>query len=508
MITNKTSFKFLILFITLFLQSQIFSQTSIDRQIQIGLDKIYNFNWEAGFEAFNSVITKNPDDPRGYHYKSIIYLWYYLGNLREDNLDSFYLYSDKAIELTEKKMQEKPAAELSYLLGSIYYNKSIAEARNGNFLQALWTSSQMKANLEDAIKVKPDFYDAFLGLGLYNFALSQIPSSLEWAANLVGIIADKEKGLKLVIKSVQKGKLSKVDAQYYLSQLYSRVIVDHPEAKKILSGLVRRYPKNLLFGFSLAWVEYELCDLNNAEKRLRKVLNTKDELFPFISSNSNLLLANIFFDKNQFDSARVYYQNFLKNAVNNDFKGFANFKIGLSLELSDKRKDAVKYYKLSDTGNSDIEEDLYAERKGNELLDSALTESAKRLILISSLYKQNRLNAAKDSLIIFLSSAEIKDELKAEAKLLLAQVFYQQKKYRESLNAAVDCLNIEIKKEFWIHAFAHYVAAWDSYQLKNYTDSKLFLLQIKGISEYDFRSSLENKIYTLDRLLPQDLRNN
>jgi len=251
-----------------------------------------------------------------------------------------------------------------------------------------------------------------------------------------------------------------------------------------------------------------LCDLNNAEKRLRKVLNTKDELFPFISSNSNLLLANIFFDKSQFDSARVYYQNFLKNAVNNDFKGFANFKIGLSLELSDKRKDAVKYYKLSDTGNSDIEEDLYAERKGNELLDSALTESAKRLILISSLYKQNRLNAAKDSLIIFLSSAEIKDELKAEAKLLLAQVFYQQKKYRESLNAAVDCLNIEIKKEFWIHAFAHYVAAWDSYQLKNYTDSKLFLLQIKGISEYDFRSSLENKIYTLDRLLPQDLRNN
>ncbi|MDY0082882.1 MAG: DUF3808 domain-containing protein [Ignavibacteriaceae bacterium] len=500
--------KFLILFIALILQVQILPQTSIDRQIQVGLDKMYNFNWEAGFEAFNSVINKHPDDPRGYHYKSVIYLWFYLGNLREDNLDSFYQYSDKAIELTENKIKENPSAELSYLLGSVYYNKSIAEARNGNFLQALWTSSQMKTNLEDALKIKPDFYDAFLGLGLYNFALSQIPSSLEWAANLVGINADKEKGLTLVLKSVQKGKLSRVDAQYYLSQLYSRVIVNHPEAKNILSDLVRRYPKNLLFNFSLAWVEYELLELNNAEKHLRKVLNAKDELYPYISSNSNLLLANIFFDRNQFDSARVYYESFLKNAVNNDFKGFANYRVGLSLELSGKRNDALKFYKLSDTGNTDIEEDLYAERKGNELKDSVLTEPEERLILISSLYQQNKLNAARDSLINYLKSPDIEDELKAEAKLFLAKVFYQQKKYKESLNAAVDCLKTEIKKENWIHAFAHYFAAWNSYQLKNYTDSKLFLLQIKEISEFDFRSSLENKIYTLERLLPQDTRNN
>ncbi len=505
---NRIMNKFLILFIALFLQVQILSQTSIDRQIQVGLDKMYNFNWEAGFAAFNSVINKHPDDPRGYHYKSVIYLWFYLGNLREDNLDSFYQYSDKAIELTENKIKENPSAELSYLLGSVYYNKSIAEARNGNFLQALWTSSQMKANLEDALKIKPDFYDAFLGLGLYNFALSQIPSSLEWAANLVGINADKEKGLKLVLKSVQKGKLSRVDAQYYLSQLYSRVIVNHPEAKNILSDLVRRYPQNLLFNFSLAWVEYELLELNNAEKHLRKVLNAKDELYPYILSNSNLLLANIFFDRNQFDSARVYYESFLKNAVNNDFKGFANFRVGLSLELSGKRNDALKFYKLSDTGNTDIEEDLYAERKGNELKDSVLIEPEKRLILISSLYQQNKLNAARDSLTSYLKSPDIKDELKAEAKLFLAKVFYQQKKYKESLNTAVECLKTEIKKENWIHAFAHYIAAWNSYQLKNYTDSKLFLLQIKEISEFDFRSSLENKIYTLERLLPQDTRNN
>ena len=99
--------RFLIIFFLLSLSFSILPQSSIDKQIQVGLDKIYNFNWQAGFESFNSVIKKNPVDPRGYHYKSVIYLWFYLGNLREENLDSFYLYSDKALELAEKQLAKE-----------------------------------------------------------------------------------------------------------------------------------------------------------------------------------------------------------------------------------------------------------------------------------------------------------------------------------------------------------------------------------------------------------------
>src|SRR5690606_14760070 len=126
---------FFILSFFVLLVSNSFAQQLTDKQIQIGLDKIYNFNWDAGFEAFNSIIKRHPDDPRGYHYKSIIFLWYYLGNLNETNLDSFTYFSDKALEFANQKLTEKVTAELKYLIGSIYYNKSIAEARSGNYLQ-------------------------------------------------------------------------------------------------------------------------------------------------------------------------------------------------------------------------------------------------------------------------------------------------------------------------------------------------------------------------------------
>jgi len=494
--------KSLLLF--LLLTISILPQKIIDKQLQIGLDKIYNFNWDDGQKAFDFVIEKYPDDPRGYHFKSVIYLWYYLGNFSEAYLDSFQLFADKALELSEKQKTIKPTADLYYLIGSVYYNKSVAEARSGNYLQALYASNQMKENLDEALKLKPDFYDAYLGLGLYNFALSQIPSALEWAANLVGMNADKELGLEYVKKTAEKGKLSKIDAQFYLSQLYSRVIVDHPAAKDLLTSLVKRYPKNLLFNFSLAWVKYELNDLAGSEKNLQNIFTSKDTLYPFVVSNSYYLMGNILFCRNMFDSAKTFYQSFLDMAVNDDYKGIANFKIGLCNELTGHRKEALEFYEKSSSGNNDIEEDFYAERKGDEFLEKRLSENQIKLIKYSNLIKQNRLLAAKDSLLLYLNRTKISNEQIAEANLYLSQIFYYQKKYKESISYAVNSIKTEIESEYWIHAFASYYAAWDSYYNKSYIDSKLFLLQIEEQEDFDFRNSLMNKVYSLKRILPAE----
>ncbi|MCK7524722.1 MAG: hypothetical protein MZV64_47500 [Ignavibacteriales bacterium] len=157
-----------------------------------------------------------------------------------------------------------------------------------------------------------------------------------------------------------------------------------------------------MFNFSLAWVEYELRDLDRAEKYLRFVINANDSLYPFVVSNSNYLLGNVFFARNQFDSAKVYYQNYLKLSINDDYKGFSNYQIGLCDEITGNRKEAVKYFEKSSDGNSDIEEDLFAERKGDEFEERKLTADEIRLIKLSNLIKQNKLAGAKDSLEKFI----------------------------------------------------------------------------------------------------------
>lgn len=117
-------------------------------------------------------------------------------------------------------------------------------------------------------------------------------------------------------------------------------------------------------------------------------------------------------------------------SINDDYKGITNLQLGLCYEISGNRKDAIKFYETSSDGNSDIEEDLYAERKGNDFEDRKLSTNEIRLIKFSNLIKQNKLAVAKDSLLNFVEENKLTNDLKAQARLCLAQISYKQKNIR------------------------------------------------------------------------------
>ncbi len=81
--------------------------------------------------------------------------------------------------------------------------------------------------------------------------------------------------------------------------------------------------------------------------------------------------------------------------------------LALCLELNGNRKDAINFYEKASDGNADIEEDLYAERKGSELEDRKLSANEIKLIFYSNLIKQNKLAAAKDSLKNYIQKSKI-----------------------------------------------------------------------------------------------------
>ncbi len=85
------------LFIILF-SSLNFAQPEIERNISKALEQSYNFKWENAEKTLNKLIEKYPSDPRGYHYLSGIYLWYYLGSKDKKYFDTFVDYSDSTID--------------------------------------------------------------------------------------------------------------------------------------------------------------------------------------------------------------------------------------------------------------------------------------------------------------------------------------------------------------------------------------------------------------------------
>lgn len=476
--------------------SDVFAQNGI-RGIKEGLDLCYRFKWNQAEELFTSMINEYPVKPDGYHFLSGVYLWYYLGSRDKNDFNNFVNYSDQALETAKNALEEKPkSAYLIFLIGSNYMYRAIAFTREENYLDAVWASKKSETYLIEALEIDPKLTDAYLGLGLYNFAVGQIPSAFQWALSLAGIKGDKEIGIGYIKKAAVSGNLSKVEAQYYLSQILSEVLFENEAALYYLRNLVQKYPENLLFNYSNAVLEMKQRNLQEAEKILTRIVSINNPKFSQVISFSNFLMGDIFFRKNQFDSAIVYYLTFLTSTPTNDYSGIANYRLAIAYEFTNDRINAERYFKNSAGGNMDLEDDQFAKRKGEIYSKRNLSANEMELIKASNLIEAGKFQSAYDSLKNLLP--KIKTEwLKAEILLNLAETSFALGKLKESLDFALEAKEINSQDEKWIAPYASYYAAR---VYKKNKDDQLFTENVEKIdtySDFDYQTKLRNLVYAL-----------
>ena len=474
----------------------VFSQ-SISKEIKVGLELCYNFKWNLAEENFSGIIKEHPEKTDGYHFLSGIYLWYYLGNRNKDDFTSFVKYSDKAIEIAQAELDEKPQnSYINYLLGSNYMYRAIAFTREENYLDAVWASKKSETYLNAALELDPKFTDSYLGLGLYNFAVGQIPSAFQWALSLAGIQGDKQIGINYIKKAATQGRLAKVEAQYYLSQILSEVLFENEAALYYLRNLIRKYPDNLLFNYSYAVLEVKERNLRDAQKILSKIVRLDNPRFSQIISFSNFLMGDIFFRRDQFDSAKVYYLSFLESTPTNDYNGIANYRLALSYELTNDRKSAEKYFNVCGNGNMDLEDDQFAKRKGEIYSRRTISANEIELMRYANLIETGKYQNAYDSLKIILPKLK-SDWLNAETLLNLSEASFMLGKLDESLSCALSAKEINPSDEKWIAPFAAYYAARVYHKRNDRDNTAAMIEQVEDYSDFDYQSKLKNLLFTL-----------
>ncbi len=486
----------LLTFIILF-SSLLFGQSEIERQIAKGLDACYSFNWDKAEQTFKSMIEKYPDDPRGYHYESSIYLWYYLGGKDKNDLDTFEVYSDEAIEKGDAILNKNDQNEMAlYVLGANYSYRAIAFGKAGNYLDAAWATKKSESFLSQLLEINPKRMDAYLGLGLYNFAVAQIPSAFKWALNLVGISGNKDLGVKYIEIAAENGNFAKVEAQYYLAQIEMDFLIDYESSAALLKKLVKRYPQNLLFNYSYAVLLMKQRKLTEANRFLDKVIKADNHQFNQIISFSYFLKGDINFRNNKLDSAKTYYLHFLENAEDNDYTGIAAYRMGICLEVDGNREEAVKYFEKAQNGNMDLDDDIYAKRKGELYEKRTLSPVELSLIYISNMVEAGKYKAAYDSVnsVVPIIHSE---KLKAEALLYKSEAAYYMGNFQESIDLADQAISLDSSNEKWVIPFSYYYLARANKKLGNQEEVKQFAEKADEANNYDYQNKLKNLLYPL-----------
>lgn len=501
---NDFNFKaivFSLFLLLIFSPQNIFPSSPTDKEIEDmavkGLDKSYDFKWNDAEQIFEKMVTKFPQDPRGYHYLASIYLWYYLSSKEKDDYENFFKYSDTAIEKGNDLIEKEPEnKDLLYIIGDDYTFRAIVFSRAEHYLDAAWATKKSESYLKKVIEIDSTYYDAYLGLGLYNFAIGQIPSAFKWALSLAGIDGDKSEGIKYIRQCAKNGYFSKIDAQYYLSQILAEVLFDYNTAENYLKNLIQRYPNNLIFNYSYASLEIKMHNLDQAQRILEKIVTVDTSKFIQLVSLSNFLLGDIHFKKNDFKTAADYYLTFLSITPDNDYTGIAAYRLGISCEISGDTVSAKKYFEQSQNGNMDLDDDIYAKRKGEIYLTQDLDSNEVEVIKDANKIDAGKYQSAYNDLYNLIPIVKDND-LKAEVYLYLSNAAYGMNNYDESLKMGFAAQSIETKEEKWVKPFAVFYIARAYKKMGNTIAYDNFINEAASYEDYDYQNKLKNLIYSI-----------
>lgn len=477
------------------------SAAAHEDEVLLGLNECYHFRWSKAEEVFQSIMNKYPDDPEGYHYLSGVYFWYYLGSKNDDDFEKFKKLSDDAINKAETRLDknEKDAFAL-YIIGSSYNYRTVAFAKAEKYVDAVWAAKKSETYLSECLQADSVFYDAYFGLGLYNYAMANIPSGFKWVLNLAGIKGNEKKGLRYIRITSEKGKYAKTEAKYYLAQILSDALMEPEKASSYLESLTKKYPENILFNYSLAAAEIKKKNPSAAERILHNIIRSKNNKFSQIIAFSGFLLGDVNFRENNFAEAGKYYHNFLNSASDKDYTGIAAFRLALCYELAGDRKNAVVCFKRAGKGNQDIEDDSYAARKGEIYSERTMAETEKGIVKAANMIESGQFKNAAE-LILNLESQIKTEKLKAEAYYLLSEAQYYTNEFKNSLDDALTAAGMNAGDEKWITPYSLFNAARSAYRLGDKKGAKKYLKEAEDYSSFDYCKKLDGMIKNLEKNL-------
>ena len=374
----------------------------------------------------------------------------------------------------------------------------MVEATNNSTVDAFWASKKAVNYFEETLELNPKYYDAYLGLGLFDYAMSFVPDFLKWAVNLTGLSSDKARGFQYIKTAFRKGTLDKTEASFHLSKIYSDYVAEYDSAYILLQNLSSRYPTNILFGYQSAITLIRDRQLDKALNVLSRVIKLGNKKLPQITALAYFRKGEIYFKKNQFKMAIKQYDTFLETSKELDFTGLASLNKALCYKSLGDDVQFRENLILAKGGNQDVFEDSFAKQKSDKYLDSEILPIELKLMRL-----KNHLDNGQDQLVYDSLKSEIthlnNNEIKAVALSYYAEAALNLKKYTEVIIAAYQVKELSVSSEKWTEPMTLLLKAKAKYFSGGKAEVKDLIEEAEDNNNHEFKDLIQSQIEWLKR---------
>jgi tetratricopeptide (TPR) repeat protein len=367
------------------MQANDASATRFEELRAAGFDALYNLDYEGARVKFKEIRRLFPDHPAGPQFLAVT-LW--TQTLNESrrlqsslyNTESFYVQKEDkpdprvveefrdltrtAAQLARARLRHNPKdVEALYFLGATEGLKAaFATAVQRSFMSALSDGSSSVDRHRDVIKLDPNFHDAELTIGLYDYVVGSLPAPVKLLASIIGTRGSKKRGLLTIQRVADEGRWARDDAKALLIVLLKRE-KRYEEALSISRELGAKFPRNYLFNLeaavalvSIAATEQQAGRLALKAKAEQEALSVFDSLLhdraarEAASRSLDLIhfrYGEALLEANQLESAA---QEFLAAAsvpgAEAGLATMAHLNAARAFDIAGKRNDALAHYRI------------------------------------------------------------------------------------------------------------------------------------------------------------------
>jgi len=346
----------------------------------LGIDYIYNFEFDKADSIFADVIRLRPNHPVGYFFKAMVIWERIISNFEDTSLDDkFYDALEVVISMCDKRLENNPddVTAIFFKGGSIGFRGRL-RANRGEWIAAANDGVIALPLVQKAYKLAPNNYDVLLGIGIYNYYAEVVPEKYPFVKPFMVFFpkGDRKKGLEQLTLASKYAKYAKVECTYFLVQNYMVFEKDYAKALELAKELHEKYPRNTLFYVYLGrafvangnWVEANriFLDIVDSYEKKQKGYDKYD------IREAYYYLGKYEFLEKRYDSALQHFykcdeiSRVLDKNGPSGFMVMANLHIGMIFDVQGKRKYAIKQYEkvleMKEYENSHAEAKKYLEQ--------------------------------------------------------------------------------------------------------------------------------------------------
>ncbi len=476
---------------------------AVQQQVLTGIDAMYDMRFDDARTIFDALVKQQPDDPTGYYFRASIHLWKYLFDKNDDELRRFISESDRMIEVAEEAVDKDPRNSLARTyIGAIYGYRAMANIQAENFLKASWDARNCYNYLSETLEQDPNQYEAYLGMGIFNFLIGALPEASRTVMNLAGISGNKEKGLKQLQIAAEKAQYARNDARMVLGLLHVYYRGDYSTGLGYLKGLLAKYPNNIPLLYALGNIEAQLKKMDNAIGYYKKVLTLSNTNFRQFTVYSNFRMGEAYFRLNDFNNSRLAMQKFIKANTGSSFKAIGLFRLAQSNEMLGNRSFAVQLYERTTKCTPITAEDRYAVRRAKNCIGTPMSEREIQLVRGVNNIESLQFEQGEPLLRSLVQASGTTKEQQAEAQYHIGEAMRQTGRPDEALSAYQKVIQINPEAERWLVPWSYFRMSQVYAAQGNQQKARASIDRAKVFTDYDFREwlifQIERDISTID----------